>query len=88
VRRPQTAGDDAEVRLEPFAERSGELTGFVADDRDAGGRDAERKELAGEERAVQVGALATDELTAGDDDRGARPGCGRAQWQETVCVML
>src|SRR5204863_2929572 len=36
------------------------------------GLDSERKQLAREERPVQVGPVATDELTAGDDDYGPR----------------
>jgi hypothetical protein len=88
VRRPETARDDAQFGLEALSECSCELTRLVADDGEARGRDPERQQLAREERAVQVGSLAADELAAGDDDRGARAGCGPAQWQETVCVML
>ena len=43
----------------------------VADDRDPRGV-MPSEELAGEEGAVQVGALSAHELAAGDDDRGAR----------------
>jgi hypothetical protein len=88
VGRPEPAGDDTQVSLQPFPERGRELARLVTDDGDAGRSDPERQQLAGEERAVQVGALAADELAAGDDNRGARTDCGRAQWQETVCVML
>ena len=38
----------------------------------AGSRPSSER-LGGEKRAVQVGALAADELAAGDDDRGPRP---------------
>ena len=50
-----------------------ELVGAVADDRDPRRLEPERERLAREERAVQVGALAADELAARDDDRRARP---------------
>ena len=44
----------------------------VADDLDPGRLEAERQQLAREERAVAVGPLTADELTAGDDDDRAR----------------
>ena len=49
---------------EPLRERRLELVGPVADDRDPRRLEAERERLRGEERAVQVGALAADELAA------------------------
>ena len=76
VGRAEAPRDDAEVGLQALAECGRELAGRVADDRDPRGRDAERQELARQERPVQVGALAADELAAGDDDRGPRPAGG------------
>jgi hypothetical protein len=63
--------------LHTLAERGRELAGRVTDDRDPRRFEAERKELAREDRPVQVGALAADELATGDDDRGAGPPGGR-----------
>ena len=77
VRGPEASRDDAEIGLQTLAERGRELAGRVTDDRDPRRFEAERKELAREERAVQVGALAADELATGDDDRGAGPPGGR-----------
>ena len=73
VRRPEPAGDEAEVGAEAFPQRRLQLVGTVADDRDPRRLEAERERLCGEERPVQVGALAADELAARDDDRGAWP---------------
>ena len=73
VGRAEPAGDQAEVGLEPLAQRRLQLLRAIADDRDAGRLEAEREHLLGQERPVQVGALAADELAPGDDDRGARP---------------
>ncbi len=73
VRRAEPAGDEADVGLEPLAQRRLELLGRVADDRDPRRLEAEPERLAREERAVQVGALAAHELAARDDDEGARP---------------
>ena len=73
VRRPETAGDEARVRLQPLTEGSLELGRRVSDDRDPGRLEPVAQRLGGEERAVPVGALAADELTAGDDDDRARP---------------
>jgi hypothetical protein len=78
VRRPEPARDDADVGLQSLAERGRELAGRVADDRDPCRFEPEREELAGKERTVQVGALAADELAAGDDDRGPGPPRGRS----------
>ena len=61
-----------QVGVEPVPQRRLELVRLVADDRDPRGLDAEREQLSREERAVQVGPLAADELAAGDDDRRAR----------------
>ena len=88
MRRAQPAGDDAQIGLQPFAERSGELTGRVADDRDPCRLEAEREQLAGEKRPVQVGPVAADELAAGDDDRCPRTGAGGSVYrQEGVWVI-
>jgi hypothetical protein len=72
VRRPQPARDDAEVSAQPLGERALELRLVVADDRDRRGLEPEQHELAREERAVPVGAVAPDELAAGDDDDAAQ----------------
>ena len=69
--RPQAAGDETQVRCEPLAKRGFELVRVVADDRDPRRFHAEPQELLREERAVQVGAVAADELAAGDDDEPA-----------------
>jgi hypothetical protein len=73
VGRTETARDEAQVRRQALGERGLELVGPVADDRDPARLQAESERLGGQERAVQVRALAPDELAAGDDDRGARP---------------
>src|SRR5205823_1826666 len=78
VRRPEAAGDDAEVGAKPLAKRLLELLRPVADDRDARRLEPEPQRLARKERAVAVGALAADELAAGDDEGGPRP-AGPAQ---------
>jgi hypothetical protein len=72
VGRAEAAGDAAEVVLEAVPERALELVRPVADDRDPRRLEPEGERLPGEERAVQVGPLAADELASGDDDRGAR----------------
>ena len=74
VRRPEPAGDDAQVGVErpprapPRARRGRSPTIVIR-----AGSSPSSSSLRGEERAVQVGALAADELAAGDDDRGPRP---------------
>jgi hypothetical protein len=68
VRRAEASGDDDEVRVERLAERLFELALVVADDRDARGFQPEPDELAGEERAVAVLAVAANELAARDDE--------------------
>ncbi len=68
VRRPEPAGDEADVSLEPVAKRQGQLLGRVADDRDPGGLETEAQRLARQVRAVQVGAVAAHELAARHDD--------------------
>ena len=78
VRRPEPARDDAEVGLQALAERGRELARRVADDRDPRRIEPEREQLPGQKRPVQVGALAADELAAGDDDRGPGPPGGRS----------
>ena len=72
----KAAGDDAEIGLEAFPESRLELCRVVADDDDPAWIDAEREQLPGEERPVQVAAVAADELAAGDDDDGPGP-CAR-----------
>jgi hypothetical protein len=72
MRRPEPAGDQAQVGLDPLAERRLELVLLVADERDPVGLESALQELAGEERPVAVGALPADDLAAGNDDRRAR----------------
>ena len=72
MRRPEPAGDEARVGFQPVSQRRLELGRVVSDDRDPRGLEAVAKRLGGEERAVPVGALAADELAAGDDDRYPR----------------
>ncbi len=72
VRRPEPAGDDEQVVPEAVAERRLELGGRVADDSHLHRLDPERLERSCEERTVQVGAVAPNELRPGDDDRGAQ----------------
>ena len=74
MRRPEPARDEARVGLQAVPQRRFELDGVVTDDRDPRGLEAVAKRFGGEERAVPVGALAADELAAGDDD-----GCPRAR---------
>ena len=73
VRRAEAAGDEARVGLQTLAQHRLELGGGVPDDRDPGRLEPVAQRLGGEERAVPVGALAADELAAGDDDDRARP---------------
>ena len=72
VGRPETARDEADVRLESLAQRRLELVGVVTDDRDAHRLEAELECLPGVERPVQVSPLAAHELAARHDDRRAR----------------
>jgi hypothetical protein len=78
VSRPESARDDAEVGLQALAERGREFARRVADDRDPCRVEAEGEQLPGQKRPVQIGALAADELAAGDDDRGPGPPGGRS----------
>ena len=73
MRRAETTGDEARVCLQPLPQNRLELGGRIPDDRDPGRLEPVAQRLGGEERAVPVGALAADELTAGDDDDRARP---------------
>src|ERR671934_132151 len=82
VRRPEPAGEDAEIGREPLAKGGLELPGIVPDDLDPCGLDPQPKQLAGQERAVPVGPLTPDELAAGDDDDPA--GAGQAVAGATV----
>ena len=81
VRRPEPAGDEADVGLERLAQRRLELGGVVADDRDAGGLQPEPERLLGIEGAVQVAPLAPYQLAARHDD-----GCARAR-QELGAIV-
>ena len=72
VGRPEAARDEADVGLEPLAQRGLELVGIVADDRDARRLETEPQRLLGVERAVEIGSLAPDELAARHDDCCAR----------------
>ena len=72
VRRPEAARDEADVGLEPLAQRGLELVRVVADDRDARRLETEPQRFLRVERAVEIGSLAPDELAARDDDCCAR----------------
>ena len=72
VRRPEPAGDDAQVGAQTLGERVGQLVLAVADDDDARGLDPQLQELPCDEGAVQVVAVAAHELAAGHDDDSAR----------------
>ncbi len=71
MRRPETARDEAHVRLAAGAEGRLEVGRVVADDEDPVGDEAERQRLAGVERPVAVRPFAAHELAARDDDRRA-----------------
>jgi len=73
VRRPEPAGDHAEVEAEALPQRCLELVRPVADDDDPRKVEAEGEQLAGQKRTVRVREHAVDELASCDDDRGARP---------------
>src|SRR5262249_52992767 len=81
VGRAEPARADEEVVAEPVADRRLELRRRVADDPDLRRLDPVREQRAREEGTVEVGAVAADELGAGDDDSGARArrqaGCPR-----------
>ena len=82
VRRAETAGDEAEIGLEPFPERPLEIVGPVADDRDPFRLEPEPKRLRSEKGAVLVLAVPADQLAARDDDR--RP---RAAHEGAVAIL-
>ena len=74
VRRPEPAGDEAEVGAQrPRASAASSSSGRSPTIVIRAGSSPSDERLRGEERAVQVRALAADELAAGDDDRGPRP---------------
>jgi len=60
VRRPEPAGGDDEVVVEPLGERLLELARRVADEVDPRRLDAERDQRLREEGAVRVAAVAAD----------------------------
>ena len=68
VGRPEAARDEADVGLEPLAQRRLELVRVVADDRDARRLETEAHRFLSVERAVEIGSLAPHELTARHDD--------------------
>jgi hypothetical protein len=72
VGRAESARDEQQVVFEAVTQRSLELGRRVADDPELRRFDPSRVELPGEERAVQVGTVAPNELGTRDDDRGAR----------------
>jgi hypothetical protein len=78
VRRPEPAGHDAEISLQPDVERGLELVLVVANDRDRRRLQAEPHELAREERPVAVRAVASNELATGDDESATQTGRCRA----------
>src|ERR1700675_1794284 len=72
VCRAEPAGHDAEVgALEPLGEAPPQPLSAVPHDRDPRRLDAEPQQIPGQERPVQVAALAADELAPGDDDERA-----------------
>jgi hypothetical protein len=73
VRWAEPTRDEAELGCEPLGKSGLELVGTVADDGDPGWLESELECPRGEEGAVQVRALAPDELAARDDDRGPGP---------------
>src|SRR2546425_8652378 len=91
MRRPEAAGHRAEMGLEPRAQRRLELGRVVADDLDPGRLEPQPEQLAGQERPVAIGALAADELTAGDDDDPAwarQPACGATETPRRVTSTI
>jgi hypothetical protein len=72
VRRPEPAGDDTELCLQPLGQRRLQLVVVVADDRDARRRNAEVDELLRDEGPVAVAALAANELAPRYDDVATR----------------
>ena len=76
VGRAEAARDEAGVRLQTLAQHGLELGGCIPYDRDPGRLEPVAEGLGGEEGTVSVGALAADELAAGDDDDRARPRVG------------
>ena len=71
-----------------LAQRRLELGRVVADDVDPRRLEPEREQRAGEERAVQVGALAAHELAAGDDDRPPAGGRRRGQLASAAKIFF
>ena len=72
VCRAEPAGDHAEVgACQPLGQRLHQLLFAVPHDRDPRRLDPQPQQLAGEERPVEVAAIATDELAPGDDDERA-----------------
>src|SRR5436190_20638791 len=74
MRRPEAARDEAQVGLQPLAQRRLELHRVVSDDHDPSWLHPQPQELGGEKRAIPIRALAAYELAAGDDDDPARAG--------------
>jgi hypothetical protein len=74
VRRPETAGDEAEIRLDACPQGVLQLCRSVPDDDDPRRTNAQRDKLASEKRAIQVAAVTSDELAACDDDDRPRVG--------------
>jgi hypothetical protein len=68
VGRPQTARDDQQVAGKPLAQRLLQLVGRIPDDSHFGGVDSELEEGSRQKRTVRVGAVATHELGARDED--------------------
>ena len=85
--RPPEARDEI-GRGERVPQRRLELAGVVSDDLDPRRLEPEREQRAGEERAVQIGALASDELAAGDDDHRPRAACARGQLASAAKIFF
>ena len=85
-RPPEVATSSAEASASRSAASSS--AGLVADDLDPRRLEPEREQGAGEERPVQVGALASHELAAGDDDHRPWAACARAQLASAAKIFF
>ena len=68
MRRAESSGDDAEVRLEPLPEGRAQLLGAISDDHEPFWSSSEPGQLAREESTVVIAQVSADELAAGEED--------------------
>lgn len=68
MRWAEATGYEADIALQTLPQRRFQIGGIVADNRDARRLEAEAQGLLGEERAVEIGSFAANELAARDDD--------------------